>query len=412
MSEKPSFTLQRLGWTDEILDVIDCPGGAMTLRASYGSGLARRPDDPPGIVWAVGDRGPNLKIKTLLDLYGLEHLRPLAAMSGAKIMPRTDLGPALARLQVVEDRIKLAAVLRLRDGNGVAVSGLPMPHGDHAISEPALDMDGQPISADPSGLDTEGIVALPDGSFFVGDEFGPSLVHVGAGGDVIARFVPANVPLGGARYPVRPILPAIASRRQINRGFEAIAVSADGAFLFLAFQSPLAHPDPQTHAAARHVRLWKLDAATLRVRAQYLYPLDPPESFLRDARDEAIGWSDLKVSELVWLGEDSLLVLERASRTTKLYRVDLRAASALGSEHLDIETRPTIEELSAAAAPLPELDKRLLFTSDDVPELPADIEGVAVLSPRTLLLVNDNDFGVEGAETSFWRLEFADPVLA
>jgi hypothetical protein len=25
-------------------------------------------------------------------------------------------------------------------------------------------------------------------------------------------------------------------------------------------------------------------------------------------------------------------------------------------------------------------------------------------SPRTLLLVNDNDFGVEGVETQFWRV--------
>jgi hypothetical protein len=29
-----------------------------------------------------------------------------------------------------------------------------------------------------------------------------------------------------------------------------------------------------------------------------------------------------------------------------------------------------------------------------------------------LLLVNDNDFGVEGAETGFWRVRFGQPVFA
>ena len=36
---------------------------------------------------------------------------------------------------------------------------------------------------------------------------------------------------------------------------------------------------------------------------------------------------------------------------------------------------------------------------------------MAILSSSRLLLVNDNDFGTEGAETSFWRIDFAAPVL-
>jgi hypothetical protein len=37
---------------------------------------------------------------------------------------------------------------------------------------------------------------------------------------------------------------------------------------------------------------------------------------------------------------------------------------------------------------------------------------MAILSERELLLVSDNDFGVEGAETSFWRVEFDEPMFA
>jgi hypothetical protein len=117
------------------------------------------------------------------------------------------------------------------------------------------------------------------------------------------------------------------------------------------------------------------------------------------------------VSELAWVGEDVLLVLERASETTKIYRVDLAGAKSVAREHLDIATRPTIEEMSAAGEALAVVSKTLIFSSDDAPEVAADLEGMAILSATELLLVNDNDFGVEGAETSFWKISFDEPVL-
>jgi hypothetical protein len=332
-------------------------------------------------------------------------------VSGAKVMPRLDIGPRIARLRIEGDAVALVESLPVRDDAGRAVSGLPMPASEHTISEPAFGLDGRPIGADPSGLDTEGMVALEGGSFILSEEFGPSLVHLDAGARVIARYVPQGTGLTGARYPVHECLPAIAGKRQLNRGFEAITVSRDQRSLFVAFQSPLAHPDEETHKRARHVRLWRLDIGAMRVLGQYLYPLDPPESFVRDRSAGSIGWSDLKVSEMVCLPGGGLLVLERASRTTKIYKVSPDEGRALGPEHLDRATRPTIEEISAAGGPLPQLDKRLLFSSDDAPEVGADLEGMAVLSPRELLLVNDNDFGVEGATTAFWRLTFDDPVL-
>ncbi|HEX8412389.1 MAG TPA: esterase-like activity of phytase family protein, partial [Sphingomicrobium sp.] len=215
---------------------------------------------------------------------------------------------------------------------------------------------------------------------------------------VVERLLPTQAEGG---------LPAIAARRQLNRGFEALAISDDERWLFLAFQSPLAHPDEAAHQQARHVRLWRLDATSGAVAAQYAYPLDAPETF---ARDRALGTferSDVKVSELLWIGADTLLVLERGSATTKIYRCILDPNAVLGREHLEEASRPTLEQLSATDDPgLPVLTKQQLFTSDEFPELSPDIEGMARLSPTELLLVSDNDFGVEGAETAFWKVTF------
>jgi hypothetical protein len=373
--------------------------------------LARRPGDPPETVWAICDRGPNLKVKDAIGLYGAEGLEALKEIDGAKLMPRPDLGPEIAELRVSADRVDLVRTLRLRDREGRPVSGLPLPPGPNLLSEPAFDLSGRPLAPDPGGMDTEGIAALPGGGFWVSEEFGPSLVRIDADGRVLRRLVPQGVALE-APYEVAPRLPAIATRRKLNRGFEALALSTGGETLYLAFQSPLAHPDEAAHESARHVRIWELEADNGAFRRQYLYPLDKPSSFRRDVDKGRFTRGDVKISEMLAVDARTLLVLERGSETTKLYRVLLDPKAELPSEHLDPSTTPTLEELSAGPdIPLPDLSKSLLFSTDDAPEVGRDLEGMARLSPTQLLLVSDNDFGVEGATTGFWRLSFEAPVL-
>ncbi len=410
MGEAMSYTVSRLDWTDASLGVIATPRGQLALRASFGSGLATRDGDPPGRVWAVCDRGPNLKVTIAIERYGLDVLTPLADVSGAKIMPDPTIGPAIAELQIDDDTVTLLRTIRLVDEIGSPVMGLPDASSEHVVLEPVFDIQGKPIGPSCLGLDSEGIVALASGGFWIGDEFAPALVRVDDKGQIVQRLVPQQIDHGGGEE-VHAGLPAIAARRQINRGFEALSLSGDERSLFLAFQSPLAHPDEDAHRRARHVRLWRLDTGTGFVTEQYLYPLDRPRTFLRDRMLGPFGREDIKVSEIAWLPGNGLVVLERGSATTKLYRVDLDTQSVLQPEHLDIRTRPTIEEMSAANdMELPVLAKRLLFSSDDIPEISADLEGMTFLSPTELLLVNDNDFGVEDGETSFWRIRFDKPL--
>ena len=398
----PDAWVERLAWEDPVIETIALPRGTMTLRYGFGSGLATRPGDAPGRVWAIGDRGPNIKVKDLVDTYGVDDLAVLLDVPGAKVMPRPDIGPTLAELQVEGDSVVLVRTLPMMDASGGLVSGLANPGSEDLRAEPVFDLSGAPIPADAHGLDTEGLIALSDGGFWVGDEFGPSLVRLDRDGRVTARLLPAGT---GVQGDGGAALPAIAARRQLNRGFEALTISGDERWIYLAFQSPLAHPDEHAHKQARHVRLWRLDASTGTVVAQYAYPLDAPESFARDCALGPFDRSDIKVSELLWTGPDTLLVLERGSATTKIYRCTLGPDAVLPAEHLEVSTSPTLEELSGAdEMPLPVLTKTLLFTSDDFPEVAADLEGMALLSPHELLLVSDNDFGVTGAQTQFWRV--------
>ena len=406
-----SVRVVSLRWADDPIGEVEFPGKTLVLHHGIGSGLSRD-RCAPNFAWAIADRGPNLKRKVAVDDYGWVAPAACDDQPDAKVMPRLEMGPYLAKLRIDEDQVALAEIVRLADGEGRAVPGCPIPDGLHHQCEPAYDFDGQPIAPDPTGMDTEGVAALSDGTFWLGEEYGPSLARVDGNGRIIRRLVPRGAAMARARPWIEDSLPALAARRHLNRGFEGIAVSPSEDRLYVAFQSPLAHPDKQAFKAARHVRLWELDRDG-KVIGQYLYPFDAPKSFIRDGEKEEIGWKDLKVCELTAIGERALLLLERSSETCKIYRVELSDELRTPASHLDIDTRPTIEELSGSGdLDLPVLDKHLLFTSDEHREVAADIEGMTLLSDGSLLLVSDNDFGVEEKETCFYRLVFGAPLTA
>jgi hypothetical protein len=77
-------------------------------------------------------------------------------------MPRPDIGPMLCELKLTAGTMTLVRKLPLRGGSGTAISGLPALSGNGA--EPAFDLDGKELGVDPSGADTEGLIALSDGT--------------------------------------------------------------------------------------------------------------------------------------------------------------------------------------------------------------------------------------------------------
>ncbi len=181
----------------------------------------------------------------------------------------------------------------------------------------------------------------------------------------------------------------------------------------MAFQSPLAHPDREAHERSRHVRIWQLDAGDGALLAEYIYPLDDSDSFRRDADAGRVSRDDIKISEIQLTGDGNMLVLERITLSTKIYRVSVHADAAAPFSLSRPETRPTLEQMSRKdlqAAGVPLLDKTLVFSSDDHPEICADLEGMILLNGNQLLLSNDSDFGIEGAQTQFWLVSLADAL--
>lgn len=393
------------------------PGGkTIKLNLGIGSAAWRDPKDPAGVIWTITDRGPNFDCAGIEEFTGLGMDKLCAGDDKAKNFPLPDFTPTIAKIEVGADNVaKLLETIPLKGKSGKPITGLPFTSGTLKL-EAAFDANGAPIAGDPSGLDTETLARLPDGSFIVGEEYGSSLVEIATDGTITKRHVPQGLEgeLKSADYEVAGSLPAIIAKRALNRGIENVAVSADGAFIYVLMQSPLANPDNDAYKKSANTRLWKIDRDSGKPVGQFVYALDDAASFRSDNKKEAQKQNAVRLSEMVAIGNDKLLVLERISKTTKFYMIDLSAGTPIEASYDDTATSPSLEQMSAAdleTKGIKTVVKTLLLDSDDAENLPKKIEAVAVMSPTEMIVLSDSDFGIEGDETQIRRITFAGPVL-
>jgi hypothetical protein len=413
----PAVTVTEIKAPDLPLPDAVYPGGkTLKLNLGIGSAAWRDPSDPAGVIWTVTDRGPNFDCAGIEEFTGLDLNKLCNGDDKAKNFPLLSFAVTISKIEVGADNTaKLLESFSLKGKSGKPVSGLPFTSNNFKL-EAAYDVNGALIAGDPSGLDTETLARLPDGSFIIGEEYGSSLVEVAADGTVTRRHVPAGVEteLKTADYEVVGSLPAIIAKRTLNRGIENVAVTADGATLYVLMQSPLANPDNDAYKKSAATRLWKIERTTGKVLGEYVYMLDEATSFAADNKKEAQKQNAVRLSEMVALGPDRLMVVERISKTTKFYAVNLADATPLDATFDDLATSPSLEQLSAAeieAKGIKPLAKTLLLNSDDVENMPKKVEAAAIMSPTEMIVLSDSDFGIEGDETQIRRITFSEPVL-
>ncbi|WP_328441817.1 esterase-like activity of phytase family protein [Streptomyces sp. NBC_00444] len=335
-----------------------------------------------GEFWTVTDRGPNGQIK----------------VDGTKrrTFPVPGFDPAIVKIRVSGDTVKVLDAIPITTSSGKPVTGLPNQKGR---DEAPYSYDARtPLTYNANGLDTEGVVRAGDGSFWLVDEYGPSLVHVSARGKVLARYVPEGLNLTGSDYPVVEALPSVLLHRKINRGFEGLA-QLPGGDLVMAVQSPLSLPDGDVGDASRTTRLLRFSPKKEAVTAEYAYRFDPV-NVVDPSEDDT---SELKISSVVAVGRDRLLVEERTDKAARLQIVRLgREANILGGPWDDDTISPSLEQLDdPAASGVPVLAKRLVVDLGTVDGVPGKIEGVARVDRDTLALINDNDFGMTDGTGAF-----------
>ena len=348
------------------------------LLGSVGSDLWHGPTDARDEFWMLTDRGPNGQIKV--------------DGRNRRTFWVPDFTPIILRVKTEGKTIRILETVAIVGQSGKPVTGLPNIKG---IDETPYNYSAQEILPfNPSGLDTEGLVRTTAGDFWIAEEYSPSLLHVDRTGKVLKRYIPAGLKLEGADYPVAAVLPAIYTKRKINRGFEGLALSRDQQTLYAVLQSPLLNPDRKIGEGSRNTRLLAFDIASEKVTAEYVYRFDVAKEFDPNPKTTP---DEMKLSGVAFINPTTLLVLERTDAVAKLYSVDLsKATNILHTNWDDPKTAPSLEALvDPATINLNVLPKSLVVDLSSLEGMPEKIEGVALVDATTIAVSNDNDFDSE-----------------
>ncbi len=182
----------------------------------------------------------------------------------------------------------------------------------HKIGFPIVRGSGQRLLTG-GDFDIESLQRMPDGSFWIGEEFGPFLLHVDARGRVLSAPVPS--PLGGS--PQSPLLGGSAPATQASGGFEATAMSRNGRYLYPVLEKALiGDRDPRRRVIAQ------FDTRAGRYTGEvWDYRVDTDANLVADAQ---------------FVNGSTMLVLERddfdgeAAVTKRIYSVNLKRTDRSG----------------------------------------------------------------------------------
>jgi hypothetical protein len=137
-------------------------------------------------------------------------------------------------------------------------------------------------------IDTEALVLMPDGSFFIGDEYGPYIYRFSGTGRMLAAirppdaFIPkrnrkdhfsSNNPRHG-ESPPQPENPD--SGRQNNQGFEGLTLTPSGRSLVAVLQSATRQDGGTSPDTRRYTRMLYYDIADIdrpRLTREHVVPL-------------------------------------------------------------------------------------------------------------------------------------------
>lgn len=364
-------------------------GGVTVQGSAFGSAFTPVPGSKDEF-YGMTDRGPNVDGKG----------------KNEKLSVIPDFTPAIAKFKLVGNKAVLESTITLKNPAGQPFNGLV--DSSAPTGETIKDLNGNVLPPTDHGIDSEGLVALADGTFWVSDEYGPFLVHFDAKGTELERLAPGRG------------LPKEISARTPNQGMEGLTVTPDGSTLVGIVQSGLNLPGV---ASAREVPMTRIVTVDLKTRAvkEFAYPLEDPKE-------------KLAVSEITALSNTTFVVDERDGNKApksnkKLWTIDISGATDIGPQaqvpgatydadkgllvdgkplEAYVGAVPTADGVAALkkAGITPVAKKSNLDLSALLATLNADgkffghdkVEGVATVDGgKTLYIANDSDFGLEGA---------------
>ena len=295
-----------------------------------------------------------------------------------------------------------SSFINLRDPNGkigfdIVASREFYPNGSGTIPvDPSIRAGRLLTGAD---FDIESVRLDRKGHFWFGEEFGPFLVETDASGKVLRSEVntPNIIPLGSTatgadvRSPQNPFLSADVPNLGASRGFEGMALNPAGRKLYTLLEGTVTGDNAINGTVGKNLRINEFDIkAKSYTNNHWLYQLDA---------------SGTNIGDMTAINDHQFLVIERNGATAtsgtpfkKIYVADIQGVANGGfvrkTELVDLMNISDPHDLNG--------DERTLFTFPFV-----TIESVLILDPKTLMVINDNNYpGTGGRDTSSDNTEF------
>jgi glycerophosphoryl diester phosphodiesterase len=229
-------------------------------------------------------------------------------------------------------------------------------------------------------IDPESLQRDHKGDLWVGDEFGPWILHFDANGTLLEAPIPLP---DGLKSPNNPFLAGGTATVNNSRGIEGMAISPDGKTLTVVLEGAVV-ADGGAASLTRRIYEYDLNSGTFERLANYQV----------DAGVERF------VADVQALDNHRLLLIERDGAPNPptnrhVYSVDLNQVGADG-----YVSKTAVIDLAAIPDPdgvsLPAIHAGDVGIGDPFQVMCESIEAVRVLSHSTVLLACDNNYPNKG----------------
>jgi hypothetical protein len=311
-----------------------------------------------GSLLALSDNGFGSKTNSQDFILRIQHIRPETTDASVQVLGGFNLSDP--------DRHVWWATWR--DGGCAASATLPV---GYACPTPDRLLTGW-------DFDVESIQVAADGTIWLGDEFGPWLLHADAEG----RLLEAPITTPGVASPSNSTLPAAAvPNLDDSKGFEGLAISPNGKTLYPMLEGSTA--EDKAAGLAADLRIFEVRLGDDRK------PTTFTARFLRYSLEDAAH----ALGDFIAVNDNEFLVIERddgagaAAKFKRIYLIDARDRDADG--YVDKELVVDLMDIANPGG-LGDLGDPFTF-----PYL--TIEDVELVDADTIAVLNDNNYpGTDG----------------
>ena len=355
------------------------------------------------VIRLLTDRGPSRKIETA-DGKQRVFLNP-SFVPTVLVFGISGCSLDESRGESKKLKINLQSQFSLQTPRGKVITGRSNGlEGDDSIANPSGE---ELLAPDVNGIDPEGCALLADGTFWLCEEYRPSILCCEADGTVIKRFIPKGVKLPSSDIQIVENLPAHYAKRRANRGFESLALSPDESTIWALMQSPF---DNEAAERSGNVRLLGCNTENGQPTSEYVYRLGDPAA--ADFLTGGVVPDDGKLCAMAAIGPKKLLILEQSDDgDAKIYRCELDKATNVLGDDKDLDGVRNLSRVGVTPVKktlVADLANLLPFFASEItagqwqPEPEEKVaglklEGLAVLDSNHIIVANDNDFNVDSA---------------